>query len=230
MKTLIVNGDDFGLSPGVCRGILDAHQRGILTSASLMVGRGAAAEAARLARRAPQLGVGLHLELEGGVGDPRAAADEQLRRFEHLMGRPPTHLDSHHDVHGDPRVLPHLQERAAQLGIPLRGHSAVRCLTRFYGQWSGETHLEQVSVGSLIGMLRSEVGDGVTELVCHPGYADAELRSSYAAPRERELRTLCDERVRDALDEAGIRLVSFRDLRAPSGGDRRPPLASPWRA
>lgn len=230
MRTLVVNGDDFGLSPGVCRGILDAHQRGILTSTSLMVGRRAAEQAARLARRAPQLGVGLHLELESGVGDPRAAADEQLRRFERLMGRPPTHLDSHHDVHGDPRVLPHLLERAAQLGIPLRGHSPVRCLTRFYGQWGGETHLEQVGVGSLIGMLRSEVGDGVTELVCHPGYADAELQSSYARPRDREVETLCDDRVRDALAEEHIRLASFRDLRAPSGDGHQRQLASPWRA
>ena len=120
MKTLIVNGDDFGMSSGVSRGIIDAHCRGILTSTSLMVRRPAAEEAAHLTRQAPQLSVGLHLELEGGVGtNPRAAADDQLRRFERLMGRPPTHLDSHHDVHRDPGVLPHVLERAEQLGIPM---------------------------------------------------------------------------------------------------------------
>lgn len=218
MKVLIVNGDDFGLSSGVNRGILDAHRRGILTSTSLMVRREAAQQAARLARRAPALGVGLHLELEDGMdGDPRAAVDAQLRRFEGLMGRPPTHLDSHHDVHGDPRVLPHLRERARELGVPLRGHAGVRCLTRFYGQWGGETHLEQLSVQNLCGMLREEVGDGVTELICHPGYADAELRSSYARERDAELETLCDDRIRDVLLERGIHLASFRDLAAFEG-------------
>jgi predicted glycoside hydrolase/deacetylase ChbG (UPF0249 family) len=212
VKTLIVNGDDFGISSGVSRGILDAHSRGILTSTSLMVDRPAADEAAGLARRAPGLSVGLHLELEPARGEGRAALDRQLRRFERLMGRPPTHLDSHHDVHRDPRVLPLLLERAAELGIPLRGHSGARCLTRFYGQWGGEVHLEQVSVGSLVGMLRSDVADGVTELVCHPGYADAELQSSYGRARDSELQTLCDRRVRAALDEEGIRLLGFRDL------------------
>ena len=42
MRYLIVNGDDFGLSPGVSRGIIEAHRHGILTSTSLMVDRPAA--------------------------------------------------------------------------------------------------------------------------------------------------------------------------------------------
>ena len=92
--------------------------------------------------------------------------------------------------------------------------SAARPFSRFYGSWAGETHLEQVSVDSLIGMLESFVEGGVTELMCHPGYADAELRSSYAEARETELRTLCDPRVREAVDRAGIRLLGFRELPA----------------
>ena len=42
MRTLIVNADDFGLSPGVNDGVLQAHVAGIVTSASLMVRRRAA--------------------------------------------------------------------------------------------------------------------------------------------------------------------------------------------
>ena len=52
MKYLIVNGDDFGLSPGVNRGICEAHQDGILTSASLLVDTPWSEEAARLGRTA----------------------------------------------------------------------------------------------------------------------------------------------------------------------------------
>ncbi|HVN63742.1 MAG TPA: hopanoid biosynthesis-associated protein HpnK [Candidatus Binataceae bacterium] len=60
MKKLIVNGDDFGLSPEVNAGIVKAHRDGILTSASLMVASPAATAAAELAKDHPKLDVGLH--------------------------------------------------------------------------------------------------------------------------------------------------------------------------
>jgi predicted glycoside hydrolase/deacetylase ChbG (UPF0249 family) len=213
VRYLIVNGDDFGMSSGVSRGIVEAHRRGILTSTSFMVDRPASEYAAVLAREVPDLSIGLHLELEGrAVEDPRRAVEEQLLRFERLMRRPPTHIDSHHDVHGDPRVLPYVLEAARPLHIPVRGHSPVHCFTKFYGHWGGETHFEQVSVETLIGMLESEVTGRVTELICHPGYQEAELDSSYASVREVEIRTLCDPRVRDTLSRGEIQLVGFRDL------------------
>src|SRR5688572_28379081 len=62
-RHLIVNADDFGFSPGVNRGIAEAHERGIVTSASLMVRWPAAAAAASYARARPELSVGLHLDL-----------------------------------------------------------------------------------------------------------------------------------------------------------------------
>ena len=60
MKRLIVNADDFGLSPEVNAGILRAHRDGILRSASLMVAEPARARRAELARDNPALDVGLH--------------------------------------------------------------------------------------------------------------------------------------------------------------------------
>jgi predicted glycoside hydrolase/deacetylase ChbG (UPF0249 family) len=214
MRYLIVNGDDFGMTPGVSRGILDAHSRGILTSTSLMVNRRAAAAAATLARKAPELSVGLHLEYEGDDIDVPAALDHQIRCFEQLMGRPPTHLDSHRDWHHRPGTLAAILPFAERLGIPLRGYSAVTCLGRFYGHWGGEDHPEQVSVESLQRMLATEVQPGVTELICHPGYIDEELRSSYRAVRETELNTLCDPRLPEALNRNGICLIGFRELPA----------------
>lgn len=214
MRMLIVNADDFGLSSGVSRGILEAHQRGVLTSTSLMVERPAADEAVHLARSAPKLSVGLHLELEGLEGAAaEAALRVQLLRFEQLLGRPPTHLDSHHDVHRDPDLLPRVLETLRPLGIPVRGDSAARSLTHFYGQWGGAYHPEQVGVESLLGML-DELEAGWTELVCHPGHADAELQSSYIDAREWELSTLCDPRVREAIEQAGIQLIGFHQLHA----------------
>jgi chitin disaccharide deacetylase len=62
----IVNGDDFGFSLGVNQGIIQAHEQGILTSASLMVTGDAFDEAVSLAKSHPNLGVGLHLVLVCG--------------------------------------------------------------------------------------------------------------------------------------------------------------------
>jgi hopanoid biosynthesis associated protein HpnK len=60
---LIVNADDFGRSPSINQAVILAHQKGILTTASLMVNETALDEAVRLARQNPRLGVGLHLTL-----------------------------------------------------------------------------------------------------------------------------------------------------------------------
>jgi len=94
----------------------------------------------------------------------------------------------------------------------VRGHSEIRHVSKFYGQWGGDTHLEQIGVEGLLRLLDEEVRGGVTELACHPGYVEAGFRSSYAAEREVELRTLCDERVRQAIRQREIELIGFRDL------------------
>jgi hopanoid biosynthesis associated protein HpnK len=60
---LIVNADDFGLSRSVNEAVVRAHRDGILTSASLMVNEPGFAEAVKLAKENPKLGVGLHLTL-----------------------------------------------------------------------------------------------------------------------------------------------------------------------
>jgi hopanoid biosynthesis associated protein HpnK len=63
---LILNADDFGLTAGVNRAILELHRAGVLTSASLMARTAATDEAIELARRTPSLGVGCHVVLADG--------------------------------------------------------------------------------------------------------------------------------------------------------------------
>jgi hopanoid biosynthesis associated protein HpnK len=63
---LIVNGDDFGLTAGVNRAILELHRAGVLTSASLMARGTATDEAIEIARATPSLGVGCHVVLVDG--------------------------------------------------------------------------------------------------------------------------------------------------------------------
>jgi len=66
-RTLVVNADDLGLTVGVNDGIFDTHDRGILTSASLMPNAPATVNAIRRLRSRPALGVGVHLTLVDGA-------------------------------------------------------------------------------------------------------------------------------------------------------------------
>ena len=66
MGRLILNADDFGLTAGVNRAIVELHRAGVLTSASLMARAAATDEAIELARATPKLGVGCHVVLVDG--------------------------------------------------------------------------------------------------------------------------------------------------------------------
>lgn len=88
-RRLVVNADDFGLSMGVTRGILDAQAAGVVSSVSVLVnapGWPDAAAALRAGRTA--LGVGLHLNLT--VGEPlsgaRTLVDGRTGRFHACAG------------------------------------------------------------------------------------------------------------------------------------------------
>lgn len=218
MKWLIVNADDFGASHGINRGIIEANQDGILTSTSLMVNTPWSEEAAFWSRSTPELSVGLHVNIKSeketlAAGKSfRAELHRQFIRFQKLMGRLPTHLDSHHNLHRDPRPLQYFLELSQEYALPLRAQPPIQYFSKFYGQWNGETHLEQISVGSLARMFETEIGEGITELSCHPGYIDPDFSSQYSVERETELRTLCDPIIRQVLAEQSIQLVGFRDL------------------
>ena len=82
MKYLIVNGDDFGASHGINRGIVEACRNGILTSASLMVRESAAAEAADYARQHPAFTRNALIHLQGAFTRLiRLYHNAQLKRF-----------------------------------------------------------------------------------------------------------------------------------------------------
>jgi predicted glycoside hydrolase/deacetylase ChbG (UPF0249 family) len=248
-KRLIVNADDFGHTPGINQGVLEAHRRGVVTSATLMVAHPAAASAAALAAEAPSLGVGLHLAFTGGPSvlpaaqlpslteqtgglpsrvDALAAADSaelvaearaQVRRFRDLLGRPPTHLDTHHHAHRFPAVLEAIVTLAWETGLPVRSLSAemrarfarerIPTVDRFVDSFYGDG-------ATLEGLLRVLAGLDLetTELMCHPAVVDDVLRAEggHSEPMSRELAVLTHQEARHAIQAAGIRLIHYGDL------------------
>ncbi|MFH1679044.1 MAG: ChbG/HpnK family deacetylase [Candidatus Eisenbacteria bacterium] len=229
-RTLIVNADDMGQSAGVNRGIIAAHEKGIVRSASLMVRGAAAGEAAAYAAANGGLDLGLHFDLgewafRGGTWQPvyevvdpedRALVAEDLIRqieaFRDLTGTNPTHLDSHQHVHLREPLRPLFQEIADRLEVPLRRlHPLVHYCGDFYGQTEEGLPLsERLTVDALVRIL-SSLPPGVTELVCHPGEGN-DVSSAYGTERAVELGVLCDPRVRTAIGEMKIEVSSFRGI------------------
>lgn len=66
MRRLIINADDFGLTGGVNRAIIECHRAGSVTSTTLMANSAEFANAVDLARAYPGLGVGCHVMLVDG--------------------------------------------------------------------------------------------------------------------------------------------------------------------
>ena len=226
-RVLIVNGDDFGRTSGINRGVIRAHEHGILTSASLMVRWPAAVEAAAYCRNNPALSLGLHLDLgewvyrdrawrslyqvvaTSDVDVVRAEVRKQLEAFRRLVGRDPTHLDSHQHVHLHEPVRSAVLETARPLDVPTRACSPeVRYCGDFYGQTgTGEAWPEGITVEALVGIVTG-LGQGITELGCHPGEGD-DFDSVYRIERTLEVSVLCDPAVRRALVESNVRLAAF---------------------
>ena len=214
-RVLIVNADDFGLSPGVNAGVARAHEQGILTSASLMVRFPAAARGRRLRPRAPGLSLGLHVDLGEWVlqrrrvgqpctrscrsSDPDAVVEAEVqagRSFRELTGREPSHIDSHQHVHNwDPVVASFRTPGHATLGVPLRHYTdGVDLLRRPVRAVDGRDARSPsaITAGALIEIIEG-LPAGVTELACHPGLGD-DSGSTYDRERTQEVEVLCDPR------------------------------------
>ena len=66
MTRLIINADDFGLTTGVNRAIVELHRAGLLTSATMMAKASATDDAIEQARSSSSLGIGCHIVLVDG--------------------------------------------------------------------------------------------------------------------------------------------------------------------
>jgi predicted glycoside hydrolase/deacetylase ChbG (UPF0249 family) len=229
VKLLVVNADDLGYDPEIDRGILEAHARGIVTSATAMVETPFAAAALRAAP--PSLGIGLHAVLDPGLGSAaaEAALRGQLARFAALRGAPPTHLDSHKHAHARPEILAAFARVALREGLPVRAvDAAMRGALRALGVATADAFLGDASLrpawtaDALVAALAA-VGEGVTELMAHPGHAPSHARTSFGGERELELEALCHPDVRAAADRHGILLRHYGDVRPHLRGGPRAP-------
>lgn len=210
----------------------------------MMVNMPEADHAFMLMRKYPSLRVGVHLTLTCGRplgNDVPSLVDEEgrflsskdifararpeeievelTRQIERFLasGFVPTHLDSHHHVHGHPLVQPIVVRLAQKYNLPVRKFRpepvpGIRTTDDFIFQFYGD----EVSLDLLLGLLDRLERERVdtVEVMCHPAYVDYELLtgSSYALPRAKELYILTDRRLKAELVARGIELISYADL------------------
>lgn len=231
---LIVNSDDFGLTPGVNLGIIDALKRGILTSTTAMMNMPGIEMAADLSQANPELGVGLHLVLTAGrplVEGHKTIVDDQgnflknavlvnkkdvdieevyreyvaqMEKFIALFGRKPTHIDGHHHTH----AYPHTKEATLRLAKTY-DISYVRHLGEI--PFIVDFYAERVTVDHFKQILDQHLDVDTIELMVHVGFIDVELMqlSSYNYPRVKELETLISAEAKAYIKDKGITLTHF---------------------
>lgn len=157
------------------------------------------------------------------LNDPRffkeveAEIDAQIRAFKNT-GLELTHLDGHHHLHAIPELFPVIVDKMVSYGIKtirfsrefdLIKYPPIRWEEQFFREMKGLLKKHKIKVANhfVTGWqsydLKS-IGDGVTELMVHPG-----TKEDW---RVRELQTLESQEWKDAVRENGIRLISFRDL------------------
>jgi len=240
-RILIINADDLGYDPAVTEGILESMRGGVVSSTTLIVNSPYSEEAAASAKGLA-IGLHLNLArfapvdpgfpaahlVSGELSEPlagRLPADvverealAQLDRLEAMVGRPATHVDVHKHLHRWPAVFDGLCAAAKIRGLPVRSidgpmRKALRAREiatpdGFIGDAGREAYWTLPRLEEAI----ESLPEGVTELMCHPGYSPRTIASGYSQQREVELGTFIHPRAAALLRSAKVRVADFTAL------------------
>ena len=240
-RRLIVNADDFGLTPGVNAGILGAHRHGIVSSTTVLTTAAIDAESVS-ALRDSDLGVGIHLNLT--LGRPLSRA-RSLVDADGRFVRDARHAAARADAKDVEReVRAQIEKLARTLGTTVpafeppidRGAVALYLRHNYipapYSIYEG---IQKLPAAAYLTLPADQVGalptprpywslprtlaqlrvlpPGVSEFMSHPGWFDEALAySRYGRQRETEMVGLGTPAARAALASLGITLCHFGEL------------------
>lgn len=227
MKKIIINADDFGITPLVSEGIVYGHKNGQLSSTTVL-SNCLNDHTVKLIQETRSLGFGVHLNLTLGapltnnktlsengrflrnkdrdfdLNEVENELKAQIDLFIEKTGQLPSHLDAHHGVSENEKIAHLFQKFAKELNIPLRRHNEFKFVSGFYN--------DKTTVEHLIQLIENEK-DEKLEIMCHPGFVNQEIisKSSYNWQRAKELVTLCDTELKNYFEKKEIELVSYRE-------------------
>ncbi|MBN1823163.1 MAG: ChbG/HpnK family deacetylase [Endomicrobiales bacterium] len=226
MKKLIINADDLGYREEINKGIMFAHQNGLVTSASLFVERDGTADALRFLKETPSLGVGIHLDLDKyfevdhhlgiilgwretkhDIGAVAGEVNRQIQKFS-SFGLSADHLDSHHHAHMIDEVFTVVCDAAAEHKIPVvrfdEKHFVDPIKRQKMRQYLADKGLRCID-HFIEGWYWGNVDESynVAELMTHPGYGELW--------REAELAHCCQPQLKQYFIDQKIELLRFSD-------------------
>ncbi|MGO2696839.1 ChbG/HpnK family deacetylase [Bavariicoccus seileri] len=240
-KFLIIDADDFGLTEGVSKGIVQAIDRGVVTETNLIATSPFSQQAIELAKKEHLIRMGIHLTLN--VGKPLFYTDtfvklseqeknksyydivfnEFKQQIEFLLssGLELTHLTYHKNIIDDEGMATIIANLALQYQVPVRNlvdprlndvlkeRDVVAAGTKLINPPNQPYTLELVKE-----LLSSSVSE-VSELICHPGLVDSELRaiSSLTDRREEELSLFTSKAFKGMIEEMGYTLSDYSILK-----------------
>jgi predicted glycoside hydrolase/deacetylase ChbG (UPF0249 family) len=241
---LIINADDLGISPEVNHGIFAAYEQGLVTDSSLLPKGPYSHEAIDMINENAGFPAGIHIDLDSLLGwespgkekftrpelhrmmnnanfvqKVKQEIDEQIEAFL-AAGLIPSHIDTHHHVHGFPQIFEPLLAAMDRYGI-----KALRFSKKGYfllgredilvaaetAQWMEDTLHEreiaypQLLIDPLVPFFLQELPAGVAELMVHPSIGGDPWR-------QRDFEMLMDPLFMKAVRDAGIQLISFTEI------------------
>jgi len=243
-RFLIINADDLGISPEINRGIFVAHEKGVVTDASLLIKGPYTRQAIEMIKENPSFHVGIHLDLDPllawkspGIerlprlklmemmNEPdfvkrvKEEIDKQVTAFLH-EGLIPSHIDTHHHVHGFPQIFEPLVEamyrhgiravRFSKKGYALLGREDIR-ITAEQARWMEDALRERKIlhprhlIDPIVPFSLKEIPGGVTELMVHPAIGGDQWR-------QKDCEMLMDPLFMSTVRDEGVQLISFSDL------------------
>lgn len=141
----------------------------------------------------------------------------QMEKFIKMMGKKPTHIDSHHHVHLQDNLLPIAKRLAKEYDLPMRlrpqtdktnyDYEVALMLPGFYDDTAKPSYFTENTFGIW--------DEEIIEVMCHPAFIDQRLIdiSSYCTERANELQTIRDPEVKKWVKESGVELITFADLK-----------------
>jgi predicted glycoside hydrolase/deacetylase ChbG (UPF0249 family) len=243
-RFLIINADDLGISPEVNRGIFIAYEKGVITDASLLIKGPYTQQALKMIKKNPSFQVGIHIDLDPLLGWKSPGIERLPRRkLLEMMNEPdfireikhevdkqmtdfldagliPSHIDTHHHVHGFPQIFEVLVEsmdrhgikaiRFSKDGYSLLGRDEIRITTE-QAHWMEDALREKKImhphhlIDPIIPFFLKEIPAGVSELMVHPSMGGDQWR-------QRDFEMLMDPLFLSTVQDEGIQLISFAEL------------------
>lgn len=154
-------------------------------------------------------------EREIDIEEVRTEYQAQMDKFIELTGQLPTHIDHHHSHDLVPHQEQLMKELADKYGLPMRNGNKLEGYTFTAVPFQDYFYDDTTTVEQFIDGFEKLLDEPYVEMMCHPGFVDDTLFpwTGYIWQRARELTVLTHPKLKAWLDEHGVELINYKDIK-----------------